>query len=208
MLTRVAGMVASLVLVDGAVLAAAAGVSSLVRQLWPVRRKPARPLAAVAAAVTALALAVTGRRVPCDAAEILLATLAAGWLTATTGHAWSRVRVAGWRALRRRRKAPLRSHLYIWVDGVAATAMVAFTERQFLAAWVTTAIFGLLAAAVSSARVGRTRDSGTVALWTRTRRPTPPWPGVTAKPANRIGDPDLGQPQRGATAPSARLAQP
>jgi hypothetical protein len=154
-LTRVTETMASLVLADSAVVAAAAGVSSLVRQLWPARRKWVRPLAAVAAALTATALAATGRRVPVEAAGILLAAVVAGWLTVTAGRAWSRVATAGWRALRPRRK--VQSHLYIWADGVAGAAMTAYIGRQLPGPWVVTATSVLLGAAVGSIRLGRTR---------------------------------------------------
>jgi hypothetical protein len=187
---------ASLVLADSAVVAAAAGVSSLVRQLWPARRKWVRPLAAVAAALTATALAATGRRVPVEAAGILLAAVVAGWLTVTAGHAWSRVATAGWRALRPRRK--VQSHLYIWADGVAGAAMTAYIGRQLPGPWIVTATSVLLGAAVGSIRLGRTRQRGTVALWTRTRRPTPPWhcPGVSAAVTPAGPPPRPGRPLR------------
>ncbi len=184
-----AGMTAGLVLADLAIGTAAVGVTVLVRQLWPARRSPFRPLAAVLTAVAALALAVTGGRAPCVAAGVLLAATAAGWLIAMASHACSRLRAGGWRALLLRRKVPLRSQVYIWVDGVSGAVMAAFIARQDPVACVTAAVCGLLLPFIRSARLGQARDGRTVALWSLTRRPTPRWPGLTVEPGGGIGEP-------------------
>lgn len=91
-LKSVAGMAESLALADLAIAMAAGGVMALVRQLWPARRSPFPPLAAVLIALAALALAVTGGRVPRAAAGVLLAAVVASRLIAIAGHARSRLR--------------------------------------------------------------------------------------------------------------------
>lgn len=183
-------MTASLVLADGAITAAAAGASYLVRQLWPARRRPARPLAAVLTAVAAAALAVSGGRVPSDAAGVLLAAVVAGWLVVMAGRAWSRLRVGGWRALRPRRKVPAQSQLYIWVDGVSGAVVAAFLARQDPGAWIAAALCGLLVPFIRSARLGQTQDRSPLARWSLTRRPAPRRLRMTAEPGGSIVEPE------------------
>jgi hypothetical protein len=169
---------ASSVLADGAVFTATTGLVTLARRLWPTRRKAAGPLAAGLTGLGALALAMTGRRLPCVMAGIMLAVVAAVWLTSMGGHAWSRLQANGWSALRSGWKAQApASHLYFWVDGLSATVVSAFIVRQNLASFMGAAIGGLAVLIVRSATLRRTRRETAVAIWTETRRPTPRWPG-------------------------------
>lgn len=179
-----------MILAEGAITTAAAGVCYLVRQLWPARRRPARPLAAVLTAVAAAALAVNGGRVPSDAAGVLLAAVMAGWLAAMDGRAWSRQRAGGWRALLPRRKVPAQSQVYIWVDGVGVAVVAAFSARQDSVALVEAAVCGLLVPLVRSARLGQTRDGNALAVWSLTPRPTPLRPGMTAEPGGSVVEPE------------------
>ncbi len=178
MLCRVDAAVASLVLADAAVVTVAAGVVTLVRKIWPTRRKPAGPLVAVLAGLAALALAITGRPLPGVIAAVLLAGVLAARLKTNAHQAWSRVRACGWSALRPRRKAPPVSHVHIWADGVSSAVMTAFISRQNLASCAIAGIGGLLVPVVRSAKLGREPRGGRIALWAGTRRPAPPWPGM------------------------------
>jgi hypothetical protein len=168
---------ASSVLPDGATFTAATGLVTLARKLWPTRRRAAGSLVTVLTGLGALALAMTGRPLPCVIAGIMLAVVAAVWLTSVGGHAWSRLQANGWSALRPRWKAQApASQLYLWVDGLSATVVSAFIVRHNLASFVGAAIGSLAVLIVRSASLRRTRRETTVAIWTETRRPTPRWP--------------------------------
>ncbi len=170
MLCRVDAALATLVLANAAVGTVAAGVVTLVRRIWPTRRKPAGALAVVLAGLAALALATTGRPLPGVTAAVLLAGVLAARLIAKARQAWSRVCACGWSALRPRRKAPLVSHAYIWADGVSSAVMTAFIARQNLASCAIAGIGGLLVPVVRSAKLGREPRGSRIAVWTGTRR--------------------------------------
>jgi hypothetical protein len=177
---------ASGVLADGAVITVGAGLVALVRQLWPDRRKVAGPLAVVLTGLGALALAVTGKHLPYVVARGMLAGVVVGWLVVIARRRWSRLRTGDWSALISRRKKPAAAnHVYIWVDSVSSAAVTAFIVRENLAACAVAAIGGLLVPIVGTVRLGRKRSGSTVALWTDTRRATPPWPGMNEEPRTR-----------------------
>jgi len=160
---------------DGAAIAVAAGLGKLVRDLWPVRRRPVGSLSLVTAGLVALGFALTDGGVQRNLAATVLGGLVAGWLIGLARQARSRLRRGGWSALAPRRKAPAVSHVYIWVDGVIAVALTAFIARQDFAAILGGTIGVGVYCSIASARLRRRSDRDPVALWLETRRPTPEW---------------------------------